>query len=103
DDLAEAALRPLRAEPLRVDHALAGPHRVDAGPRVEDLQRGRRVDAHEEDRVAVVPIRLVAEALRSIPHHGSELRPSQDEDRDQLTVELEGLREGFLQLALDRG
>ena len=102
-DLAEAALRPLRAQPLRVDHALARPHLVDAGPRVEDLHRRRRVDPHEEDRVAVVRVRLVAEALRPIPDDGPELRSRQDQDRDQLAVELEGLGERVLELSLDRG
>ena len=57
DDLAEAAPRPFGAQPLRVDHAGPRPHLVDAGPRVEDLHRRRRVDIDEEDRVAVVRLR----------------------------------------------
>jgi hypothetical protein len=92
-----------RAEPLRVDHADARPHLVDAGPWVEYLHRRRRIDPDEEDRVAVVHVRLVAEALRPMPDDRSELRSRQDEDRDQLAVELERLGQRFLKLALDLG
>ena len=57
----------------------------------------------EEDRVAVVRLRMVAEALRTLPDDGAKLGQRQDQHRDQLAVELEGLRERFLELPLDRG
>src|SRR3954447_2619159 len=44
---------------------------------------------------------MVAEALRPLLDDGAELRVRQDEDRDQLTVELEGLGQRFLELSLD--
>ena len=77
-DPAQAALRPLGAQPLRVDDALARPDRVDAVARVERLHRGGRGDPHEEDRVAVVLAGLVAEALRPVGDDGPELGGGQD-------------------------
>ena len=51
----------------------------------------------------MVRLRLVAEALRPLPDDRTELGQRQDVDRDQLAIELEGLGQRFLELALDRG
>src|SRR4029079_2037090 len=100
---AEAALRAFSAEPLRVDDALAGPHAVDAGSRIEHRHRRRGVDARQEDRIAVVRLGMVTEALGPAIDDRPQLRLTGYEDGDELAVETERLGQRRLDPALDLG
>ena len=89
---AEPASRAFRAEASGVDHAIAGPDPVDTLSWLEDGHGFGRIDAHEEDPVAVVDARLLAETLGLLAHDRFELVARQDENLDELGIELECAR-----------
>src|SRR5687767_257205 len=72
-DLAQSTLRSLRAETLRVDHAVTRPDLVDTFSRIEDGECLCRITVHQEDRIAVISARLLAETLGLVPDDAFEL------------------------------
>lgn len=100
-DFIQPALRALRAEALGVDGTLARPHGVDSLARAERAHRFLRRSFHEEDDVAVVRVRLLAESLRLVFHDRFQLRMAQYRHRDRRRSFLEERGQFLLDHRLD--
>src|SRR3990172_8911523 len=100
-DLIQPALGAERAEALRVDHTIARPDSIDSLPWTEYRHCPSRLDTHQEDRIAVIHIGLLAKAFGPVVDNSAELIGSQHQGLDEFTVKSEALGQSFFNPSSD--